>query len=156
MFLVLLIDIQITSWWRRLDRLVIYTASSIKNRICYLVFYLQWCQTYFLTSGCKVVIIYKIFPGYQLCQVCFKNYWHSRDHLCPHHRGYDVTMCPDHPIYVGTEMVHKTLVILNQLKWLIAWEGFINVNHCEGKSYHLDRSFIFALIIMQIIVCPAC
>jgi hypothetical protein len=37
--------------------------------------------------------------GYQSCQF-IKNHQCFRDHVCTHHQGNDVTLCPDRPTYI--------------------------------------------------------
>jgi hypothetical protein len=43
--------------------------------------------------------------------------------ICPHHQGNDIT-----DRKMGTEMVLQTLVVFNELTWLIVREDFIYAN----------------------------
>jgi len=92
-----------------------------------------------------------IFMGNQPRQFV-KNYRHYfRDHIWPHHQGYNMRGCPDRhththththtcpksvfdripshiiALMIGTEMVPETSVMFKELTRLIAREDFLNI-----------------------------
>jgi hypothetical protein len=95
------------------------TYASIAQKRCHgtKIFFLHFCPSDSKTSGSTGPnmdgIINKIFLGYQPYQMV-KNHQCFKDHLCPHHQGYETSM------------------IFNQMTQLIVQENFINVSRHES------------------------